>query len=138
MKGTGGAFGATAAIIPGAGRNPILWVGILLLLAAGVCVYLQLRRAAMICGIGGAALIVAAMLPAWGWIIIAVAAVGGGGFYIWAEKQHMTMKEALRATVEGIERAPAEAKAAVKAEVAKAADPSDSVAIAAIKAKDGL
>lgn len=43
--------------------NPLLWVGILCILGAGVAVYLRMFKAAMIAGLAGGCLIAAALAP---------------------------------------------------------------------------
>jgi hypothetical protein len=108
------------------------------LAGAGVAVYFKMRRAAMIAGVGGAGLIAAAMLGPVGIFIVAGLGAVGLVVYLKAEHEHTTVKEALRAVVAGVEAAPAEAAAAVKAEVGKQADTRDKTAIAAVKAKDNL
>ena len=118
--------------------NPLLWVGILLCIGGGAAIYFGLKRAAFVAfGVGGA-FIVAAMLPGWAWVVIAAAVVAGGGFYVWSEWQAKRRQEALRAVVAGVANAPADAQAAVKAEVEKQADAADKAVISAIKRIENL
>ena len=144
LPGDGGAVGPSSAPFvlgaKGGGMfsNPLLWVGILCCIGGGAAIYFGLRRAAVVAFAVGAGLIVAAMLPVWAWVAIAAVAVIGGGFYLWSEWQAKRNKEALRAVVAGVELAPPDVQAAVKAEVAKQADPSDKAVISRIKQADNL
>ena len=121
--------------------NPLMWVGLLGIVGAGAALYFGLRRAALFLGIGGAGLIVAAMLPAWAWIVLAAVAVIGGGVYLWAEYGGKRSHEALRAVAAGVsdleDMAP-ESYKLVKTRVAKHADAKDAKTIDRVKTEDGL
>lgn len=94
--------------------NPLMWVGILCILAAGACLYLGLPpKATLITAIAGAGFITAAIMP--GVLIFLLAAVGliVVGPYIYTEWKAIKNKtkleeeaegyrEALRAAVAGI------------------------------------
>jgi hypothetical protein len=144
--GIGGASGGTLrSRITAIGGDPkgmaILGVGIALLLAAGAALYFGLRRAAIFLGIGGAGFIVAALLPAWAWIVLAAVALIGGGVYLWAEYGGRRSHEALRAVAAGVadtkKNAP-ETYAMVKERIAAHADAADVRTIAKVKMEDRL
>lgn len=138
-----------AAFKPPSVSSPLLWVGVLLFLGAGVCVYLRLHRAAMVAGGLGACMIAAGSFPAaFAWIV-ALSALGVGGFYLWTEwakrqsdekaAQADRMKEALRAVVGGVaglKGTDDAAYQAVKREVEKQATPEDQTVIKEIKKAD--
>lgn len=112
--------------------------GLLFIVGAAVCAYLKLSRAAIICGSFGAALIVAGLYPLITVLLIGGAALIVGGVYIYSEYSGRSSGEALRAVAAGVANAPAQAAAAVKAEISKQADDRDKRVIKAIKIKDGL
>lgn len=124
--------------IKGAASNPLLWVGILSILGAGVAFYFGLRRAALVCGVVGGGFIAAAMLPGWGWFVLAGAGLVGVAVYIWAEKSGRNTLEALRAVVAGVEDLPTETRRTAKAHIASHADDRDAMTIRLVKRKDGL
>lgn len=115
LSGTGGGAdseqkASALKIPPMPWANPLFWVGLACLGGCGFCVYLGLRRAALICGIGGVGLIAAAFYP-----VILLFAVAGVllavfGPYLYAEfkkkkaeKDDSESYEALRAVVAGVE-----------------------------------
>lgn len=112
---------ASALTLEGAASNPLLWVGIALLLGGGTCLYLGIRRAALICGVGGVGLIVAAMLPAWAWFIIAAVGLVAAGVYVWAEYHGQSAKLALTSVVRNVEKLPTPTRQAIKTNVASSA-----------------
>lgn len=122
--------------------NPLLWVGILCWLGAGVAVYLRLPfRVAIIAGCAGGAFLCAAMFPAATLLIVGGVAACGLGLWLWSEQQAdkgEKAKEALRAVVAGIANAPTGASEVVKAEVGKQASDTDKAVIKAIKKQDDL
>lgn len=91
-------------------QNPLFWIGLAGLGGCGFCVYLGLRRAALICGVAGAGLIAAAFYP-----VILLFAVAGVFFVVFgsylyaeikkkkAEQSDNESYEALRAVVGGVE-----------------------------------
>lgn len=126
-------------------RTSSLWIGVVLILGAGACIYLQKRRAATVVGCLGGVFIVAAFFPT-----LAATIIGGGvalvaGPYVWAEfkkaqaeDEAAKNKKTLRAVIAGVEAAPADAKAAIKAEVVKKADQADKETIARVKFEDKI
>lgn len=151
---TGGGVKADTDVVtfrPPSVSSPLLWVGIALLVASGVCIYLHLRRAAFVAGGLGACMIAAGSFPAaFAWIV-AIAALGVGGFYLWTEwaKKHSDaqaaqadkLKEALRAVVGGVaglKGVNQNAYEAVKKEVEKQATAEDQDVIKQIKRADQL
>lgn len=71
------------------------WVRIILALVgvgglayAGFCVYRRNPRGALVAGIGGAAFVVASMLPDWAWLALAVGGIGYMVAHGWIETTH--------------------------------------------------
>jgi hypothetical protein len=122
--------------------NPLLWVGILCWLGAGVAVYLRLPiRVAIIAGCAGVAFICAALFPAATLLIVGGVAACGLAFWLWSEQQAdkgAKAKEALRAVVAGIANATPTAAEMVKSEVSKQATEQDKAVIKSIKKADDL
>jgi hypothetical protein len=101
--------GSALKIPPLPWQNPLFWIGIALLAGTGGCVYLGLRRAALICGVGGVGCLAAAFYP--GILLFAVAGVllAVFGPYLYAEFKKKKAEvddgesyEALRAMVGGV------------------------------------
>lgn len=127
---TGGSLSSrvTFRTLQSAASNPLLWVGIVAVLAAGVTFYLGLRRASLICVAIGGGFIAAAMIPGWGWFVLAAAALLGVGVYVYVEYGAKRTTSALQAVVDGVaatkETAP-DAYTAVKREIGKQATATD-------------
>lgn len=122
--------------IQGAASNPLLWVGILAVLAAGWAVFKGIPRAGLILGVIGGGFITAAMLPAWAWVLIAAAGVVAVAAYIWSEYGGKVKHEALRAVVDGVDSLKESSPGAyqiVKQEIGKQADTRDRKTIAKYK-----
>lgn len=125
--------------IEGAASNPLLWVGMASVIAAGVAFVLRLpRRVPLVCLTIGGGFIAAALMPKWGVFVLAAAGLGGLGVYIWAEKQGKNWFEALRAVTAGVEDLPDEPRLQVKKHVQSHAEEQDRITIRAVKQKDGL
>lgn len=136
--------------------NPLLWVGILLIVGAGVALYLRLpQRVAWIAGLTGAAFVAAALFPGLMLFIIGGAVIAIAGPYVyreWKAKQTEGAKassdasstkyrEGLRAVVGGVselKKAMPDAYAKVKELIEAQADPGDFETIDEIKAADRL
>lgn len=139
---------ASAVKVPAsAWANPLLWAGILAIAGAGVAVYFGLRRAAVISGIAGAGLILSAAYPGLMLLMLLGVVVAVLGPYLYAEWQkrkgdmnQRSAYEALRAVVAGVEGpgVPAEARAAVKAVIAKESDAADRAVIDQVKREDKI
>ena len=121
--------------------NPLLWVGILCVLAAGYFAYRRLGSAAIAAGVVGGTFIAIALFP--GIIIVAIAAAGvlavGSAFY--ANNNSLKFKEALRATVAGIAELSDQDDGVyrdIKYRVDKHAEPGDVEVIKKIKREDDL
>lgn len=139
---------ATAVAVrvpPSVWRNPLLWLGFLMLAGAGGAVYLRLRRAATILGLAGGAAVASAFFPAFLLLIVAGGLAVVAGPYLWAEFQRARASdaadrnhEALRAVVAGVDdpTVPDAAKAAVKAAIAREADGRDREEIDRVKQAD--
>lgn len=137
---------ATAVRIPPLPwQNPMFWLGLLSLAGCGACIYMKLRRAALVTGLAGVGLLVAAFFP----VVLLFVAAGAfavvAGPYLYAEWKKAKAEadadaknEALRAVVAGVEHrdVPVDAQRAVKAAVAKEADASDKDVIDAVKRAD--
>lgn len=141
--GTGGSGATefTLRTVGGAARNPLLWVGIVAVLAGLACFYFGLRRAGTYLVLGGGGFVIAAMLPGWAWLIIAGVCGVGVIVYVWSERDARRSTEAARAVVAGVadlKRLDEVAYARVKAAVASHADESDRAVIDSIKRKDRL
>lgn len=143
VSAAGGAFTRDVRVEPiaTAARNPLLWAGLLGVVGAGVAFYFGLRRAALVSLACGAGLIVAAMLPAWAWAVIALGAAAAGGVYLWSEFHGKRAGEALRAVAAGVADvkglAP-ESYKIVTERIGAHADNADVRTISAVKAKDRL
>lgn len=120
---TGGSLESSLSVqtLKGASSNPLLWIGIAGIVAAGVAIYLGIRRAALICGIGGAGFIVAAMLPAWAWVVLAAVGVIAGSVYLLAEYQHKSVKDTTQTLLKTIEGQPIHVRKQIKDAMAIAA-----------------
>jgi len=130
---------------------------------AGWFVYRKEPLDALACGLVGAGLVAASLIPAWAWVGLGLAVAAGVGIYLWTRRsksalagelkgqignltstienyaaESKTKNEALRAVVAGVELAPDAAKAAVKSEIAKQVDGTDRETIRAVKVSDGL
>lgn len=135
---TGGTTDVRATLTGSTPTSPLLWAGILAAIGGGVAFYFGLRRAAFVCfGLAGA-LIAASFIPAWAWIILALAAAAVVAFYVYAERSGKSMKEAVRGIASGLEAAPDEARRAVKASIALHTDEADKKTIRAVKRADDL
>jgi len=127
--------------------NPLFWMGVACLGAAGFGVYAGLRRLATVAGVAGAGLLAIAFYPAillWGVAAILLIVFGP---YLYtefkkreAEEDANTSTSALRAVVAGVDDAsvPDSAKSQVKAAIAKHADGAHSEAIDAVKQEGGI
>jgi hypothetical protein len=137
---TGGSLSSTLSVrnLRDAAGNPLLWVGIVSILAAGVAFYFGLRRAAIVCVAIGIGFLAASMIPGWGWFILAAVGLVAVGVYVWAELTGKNTREALRAVVAGVEDLPTEQRRQAKARIASHADDRDALTIRAIKRADGL
>lgn len=147
-SGGGAARTASASALklpPNLWGNPLLWVGLACLGAAGFGFYAGLRRLGLIAGVAGLGLVTAAVFPVV--LLFAAAAVAAALLvpYVYAEwkkrqaeQSGKSSMEALRAVVAGVEdpSVPAEAQKAVKAAVAKEADAADRAAIDEVKRSD--
>ena len=118
--------------------NPLLWAGVFCLLGAGAAFYFALRRAALVAGGTGLALIAAALYPAVLLFVAAGVLAVVVAVYVYAEHKGRSGTEALRAVVAGVAGVPAEVQAVVTAEIAKHADEADKATIKAIKRADDL
>ncbi len=118
---------ATAVKIPPLPwQNPLFWVGLAALGGCGFCVYVGLRRAALICGVAGVGLMAAAFYPAIFLFAVAGILLVVFGPYLYAEFKKKKAEqsdnesyEALRAVVGGVEHKslPAEMKKTIYANV---------------------
>ncbi len=123
----------------GATTNPLVWVGILALIGAGVAFYFGLRRAALIAGVLGVGLIVAGMFPGLMVFIVAAVVLLLVGTFLWAEYKGKSHKEALRATLAGVEDLKdAGIRMLVKSNIASHADEKDKATIREVKKADEL
>lgn len=118
--------------------NPLLWAGIFCLLGAGGAFYFALRRAALVAGGTGLALIAAALYPAVLLFVAAGVLAVVVAVYLYAEHKGRSGVEALRAVVAGVAGVPEGIRDAVTAEIAKHADAADKATIKAIKRADDL
>lgn len=119
-------------------QNPLFWVGIACLGGCGFCVYSQLRRAAMVCGVAGAGCLAAAFYP---WLLlVAVAAVITVLLlpYIKAELEKLRANEAARAYAEAHSNLTPDAKTEMDTNLHAASTGKDPLTIAAIKVADNL
>jgi len=122
-------------------RNPMLWMGVLLMLVSGVCVYFGLRRAGTYAGIAGVALVAGAIWPImFLWLALGAIAVVAVPFVISeyqvrkAESEASRQRSALRAVVGGVAGLKGtEAYTAAKESIARAADKADEETIAETK-----
>ena len=76
------------------------------LVGAGGCLYLGLKRAALICLMGGLGFVAASFLPGAALVILCLLGVAGAGFYIYAEHKNLSYFEAARALNDGIKDLP--------------------------------
>lgn len=152
LSGSGGGAeadqrGSALKIPPLPWQNPLFWIGIALLAGTGGCVYLGLRRAALICGIGGVGCLASAFYPAILLFAVAGVLLAVFGPYLYAEFKKRKAEqddeaswEALRAVVAGVEGkgVPAEARQAVKNAIAAQADARDKAVIDEVKRADSI
>lgn len=127
--------------------NPLFWIGVGCLGGCGFGVYSGLRRLALILGVAGVGCLAAAFYPAlllWAVAAVLVVLVGPYVYAEWkkrkAEKDDEESWEALRAVVAGVEGkgVSAEARAQVKAAIAKEADARDKQTIDEVKRMDSI
>lgn len=136
-KGSGGSVSGdvTASI---AGVSVFIILGGLCVLGGVACFAMQLYPRA---GIGllavGGCFIAVGIFPWLWWLLLAVGVVGVG-LYVWAERNHKSMREAVRAVAAGIEDLPGEIKARAKEAIGNHADAKDKSAIKAVKRADEL
>lgn len=83
-------------------KSPLLWVGILCLLAAGAAAYFRSLRGCLVCGVLGFVLIAAAAFPQLSALLAAIGIAGAVAVYIYAEKNAVSFREASRAMLAGI------------------------------------
>lgn len=129
-------------------RNPLLWLGVLFLLAAGGCVYLGLKRCGTILGVTGGALIAGAIWPTLSIFAALGAVVVIAAPYVVTEIQKRKLgvdahrkKESLRGVAEGVydfSRAEPEAYERLKPYLSAKMDEADKAVIKEIKEADGL
>lgn len=135
---TGGTSDISSTLTGKVPTSPLLWAGILAAAGGAVAFYLGLRRGALVCfGLSGA-LIAASFVPAWAWIILALAGVAGVAFYVYAERTGKVNNEALRAVVAGVETLPDAERKAAKSAIAVHADERDKRTIKNVKKADDL
>jgi len=103
---TGGLLDANFSMKFPKGTSPLLWVGVLGIVGAGGCLYLGLKRAALICLMGGLGFVAASFLPGAAVVILCLLGLMGAGFYIYAEHKNMSYFEAARALHDGIKDLP--------------------------------
>ena len=136
-KGSGGsASGDMTASV--AGISVFIILGGLCVLGGIVSFALQLypRTGIGLMAIGGC--FIAVGLFPWLWWLLLVAGVGALLLYVWAERNHKSMREAVRAVAAGIEDLPGEIKARAKEAIGSHADARDKATIKAIKRADDL
>jgi uncharacterized membrane protein YuzA (DUF378 family) len=145
FNGSGASGGSTSiqqTLIGGSATSPLLWVGILSLVGAGVAFYFGLRRAALICAVLGGSFVVASMLPAWAFILIGVAGVVTVAVYIYAELKAKKNTELAKSFVWARRDMPPEQRIVLD----KALDPhltkqgaiDDSKTLAKLQASEGI
>lgn len=133
-----GGFDSDTAATSDSARWIVLGLGVLCLFAGGAGIYFGVRALAIVGGAVGALLIVAGIYPALLlWLLLAGIAVGGA-YAVWAGLLGAKAQSALAAVVAGVETAPADVAAAVKAEIAKQATAADKAVITTTKAKEGV
>lgn len=105
MTGTGGDSAADFSVrtLRGAAGSPLLWVGIVGVVAGLAAFYFGLKRAATFLLLGGGGFIVAAMLPGWAWAIIAAVGLAGAGVYLWSEWDAKRLGRTAKAVVAGVD-----------------------------------
>ena len=153
---SGGDTRAKSSIVGGSNlwANPLLWVGVLCVIGAGVAVFLRLPvRVSGISGAVGVGLIAAAVYPATLLFIVAGAVLAIAAPYIYAEfkaKQGTQAHEALRsvtAAVSDFKQAandptnptvPPEAWKRLKADIESHVLPEEKAVIDTVRAKDRL
>lgn len=136
---TGGSLKSSFRMKLPSGTSPLLWVGVAGIVGAGLCFYLGLRRAAIVCALIGVGFIGASALPNVALFILCAVGAIVLGFYIWAEHTGRGFHEALRAVVAGVETIPDDnIRRNVKTLVASHADERDTSIIKKVKARDGL
>jgi hypothetical protein len=114
-----------------------------LLLVAGIVVFLWLKQTGLgvALALAGVAVVATGVLIAtypWVFLLPIVLLVAGGVWFIFYAKSHGGMLASLQAIVTGVEKAPADASAAVKASIASSGGLSVKSVITAIKNKLGL
>lgn len=136
-EGSGGSVSGdvTASI---AGISVFIILGALCILGGIACLALQLytRPAVGLMALGGC--FIAVGLFPWLWWLLLVAGVAGLVLYIWAERNHKSMREAVRAVTAGISDLPGDLQNAAKNAIGRHADARDKAAIKSIKRADDL
>jgi uncharacterized membrane protein YuzA (DUF378 family)/predicted small secreted protein len=138
----GGSTSIQQTLIGGTQASPLLWVGILSLVGAGVAFYFGLRRAALICAVLGGSFVVASMLPAWAFVLIGLAGVVTVAVYIYAELKAKKNTELAKSFVWARRDMPPEQRIVLD----KALDPhltkqgaiDDSKTLAKLQASEGI
>ena len=135
---TGGETAFTLDLSAAGGTRALLIAGIIALVGAGAAFWFRLTRAALALAVLGAVLIGGSFYPAlflWG---LAVAGVAGLWFVVQSDWGRVRFKEALRATVAGVETLPDDERKAVKSSIGVHADEADRKTIRAAKQADGF
>lgn len=143
--GGGDSWSKAMAFTGGVASNPMLYVGIACILFAFVSMWRgwkELILPALGAGVMFIAMVVWPQIILWA-LLALVLIVGGPYIYTFWKKKKVEVvaqdnHEALRAAVAGVEAAPPEVQAVVKAEIAKQADDKDKATIIAVKLKDNL
>lgn len=140
IKGENKAKTDLAKIVGKAAGNPLMWVGILLLLAGIGCLFVPIRRGAMVLLPAGIGLIAVSFLPEWAWWLIAALALFGGALYVWTEldaRKKARLAEKLRyglaGVTRGVESLPADIREVVKRHVDVVTDDEDKAVIRDVK-----
>jgi len=158
-KGGGSEADVSAEVFkPPSISSPLLWCGIIALIASAVFVYLKWTRAAFITGAFGAGLIAAGCFPAaFAWIV-GVGGLACLGVYLWTEHEKRQVeldkklasesaddgqraRETLRsmiAAVGGLKKTNGNLYEQIKAELAKHLTPDENEYVQGIKRQDGV
>lgn len=130
--GTGGGIERTfkgAAIA----SNPLAWIGGLALVGGVATLMMGMRRLGFGLAGGGLAAIAAAAVPAWAWVILAVAGLGIVGWIVWAEVEGKRTKGVLTKVATAVSRLDEPAADAFKAQAGDIMDAKDKAVVDRIK-----
>ncbi len=135
-RASGGSSTIDATVIGALGFSPLLILGGLCLVGAGVAAYMRLMRAALYAGVAGGALILIGLFPSV--VLLGALAAAGVAALVWSDRNGLLKHEALRAVIAGVEAMPDGTREAVKREIGRShADERDRRVIRKVKAADG-